>query len=106
MFATQPRLEQPRGRRALRTLEMPRFRAAFDLLVLRSRIGMVHKGVAEWWARLQEVGPEERDRMIAQLERSQPARDRGAGDEGGEGGAASGAPRRRRRRGRRPPAST
>ncbi|NBR17250.1 MAG: polynucleotide adenylyltransferase PcnB, partial [Gammaproteobacteria bacterium] len=32
MFALQPRLETPRGRRALRTLEHPRFRAAFDLL--------------------------------------------------------------------------
>jgi poly(A) polymerase len=95
MFAMQPRLEQPRGRRALRTLEIPRFRAAFDLLVLRSRVGMVQKGVAEWWARLQEVGAEERERMLAQLERQQQALgERG----GGEGGATPGMRRRRRRR--------
>jgi len=103
MFAMQPRLEQPRGRRALRTLEIPRFRAAFDLLVLRSRIGMAPKGVAEWWARLQEVGPDERTRMIEQLERTQPG---GSGGDGGraasEDGEGGGPPRRRRRRRSRP----
>jgi poly(A) polymerase len=38
MYALQPRLEQPRGRRALRLLEQPRFRAGFDLLLLRAAI--------------------------------------------------------------------
>ena len=56
MFALQPRLEHPRGRRALRALEHPRFRAAYDLLLLRAR---VRPGAArtwrEWWTRLQEV---------------------------------------------------
>ena len=99
MFAIQPRLEQPRGRRALRTLELPRFRAAFDLLVLRSRIGMAPKGVAEWWARLQEVAPDERTRMIEQLERSQQGS--GGSNEAPESGEGGGPPRRRRRR-RRP----
>ncbi|MEY4761620.1 MAG: hypothetical protein RLZZ200_1476 [Pseudomonadota bacterium] len=104
MFATQPRLEQPRGRRALRTLEMPRFRAAFDLLVLRSKVGMVQPGVAEWWTRLQAVSPEERERMVAQLDRG--SQSGGSRDEG-EGGAKASGPRRRRSRSRRrPPAST
>ncbi len=40
MFALQPRLEHPRGRRALRVLEHPRFRASYDLLVLRAQLGM------------------------------------------------------------------
>ena len=40
MFAAQPRLEQPRGRRALRMLEQPRFRAGFDLLLLRADMGL------------------------------------------------------------------
>ncbi len=39
MYALQPRLEQPRGRRALRLLEQPRFRAGFDLLALRAQLG-------------------------------------------------------------------
>ena len=40
MFALQPRLEHPRGRRALRVLEHPRFRAAYDLLLLRAQLGL------------------------------------------------------------------
>ncbi len=40
MFALQPRLEHPRGRRALRSLEHPRFRAAYDLLLLRAQLGL------------------------------------------------------------------
>jgi poly(A) polymerase len=99
MFAMQPRLEQPRGRRALRTLEMPKFRAAFDLLVLRAKAGMAATATAQWWHRLQEVSPEERAQMIDQLERSQSRQGGGQGNEGEEGGG--GAPRRRRRR-RRP----
>ena len=44
MFALQPRLEHPRGRRALRVLEHPRFRASYDLLLLRAQLGMASAG--------------------------------------------------------------
>ncbi len=67
MFALQPRLEHPRGRRALRSLEHPRFRAAYDLLLLRAQLGMASRETAEWWTRLQEVSPEERGRMADAL---------------------------------------
>src|SRR5262249_7439697 len=36
MFGLQPRLEHPRGRRALRVLQHPRFRARYDPLLLRA----------------------------------------------------------------------
>ena len=55
MFALQPRLEHPRGRRALRLLEQPRFRAAYDLLLLRAQLGLAPRRLAQWWTRLQEV---------------------------------------------------
>lgn len=67
MFALQPRLEQPRGRRALRVLEHPRFRAAYDLLMLRAQFGLAPAKMAEWWTRVQEVLPEERARMADAL---------------------------------------
>ncbi|MBS0578197.1 MAG: polynucleotide adenylyltransferase PcnB [Proteobacteria bacterium] len=67
MFALQPRLEHPRGRRALRSLEHPRFRAAYDLLLLRSEFGMASKATADWWTRLQEVSAEERNTMAEAL---------------------------------------
>jgi poly(A) polymerase len=63
MFALQPRLEHPRGRRALRVLEHPRFRAAYDLLLLRAEHGLASRDTADWWTRIQEVSPEERARM-------------------------------------------
>ena len=94
MYALQPRLEGPRGRRALRLLEQPRFRAAYDLLMLRAALGLAVLEVAQWWTTLQAASPAEREQMVeaAPGGRSQPAnRDATAA-------SATGAPRRRRRR--------
>ena len=97
MFAAQPRLEQPRGRRALRMLEQPRFRAGFDLLLLRADMGLAPRDIADWWTRVQEVSQTDRDRMADSLGVQRPA---------GEAGGPR-RPRRRRRRGRgRAPASS
>jgi poly(A) polymerase len=104
MFGLQPRLEHPRGRRALRVLEHPRFRAAYDLLLLRAEFGMAPKEMAQWWTRLQEVSPEERGRMADALAGSP----RAASAPGGEGAAPRRSRRRRRGgrgRGARPPAT-
>jgi poly(A) polymerase len=68
MFALQPRLEHPRGRRALRVLEHPRFRAAYDLLLLRVQAGLAVQERADWWTRLQEVSPEEREQMTLSVD--------------------------------------
>lgn len=93
MFALQPRLEQPRGRRALRLLEHPRFRAAYDLLRLRADLGLASPEMAAWWTQLQATAPEERGGMADGL--SGGARSAGA----------SRGPRRRRRRGGAKPAA-
>jgi poly(A) polymerase len=77
MFALQPRLEHPRGRRALRSLEHPRFRAAFDLLLLRAQAGLASAERVEWWTRLQEVSAEEREEMAIALEGQGSARPQG-----------------------------
>jgi len=98
MFAAQPRLEQPRGRRALRMLEQPRFRAGFDLLLLRAEMGLADPAIAAWWTQVQEVSQTDRDRMADAL----GTRERPAGEGGGHRRQ-----RRRRRRGRgRAPAAT
>ncbi|HYL02950.1 MAG TPA: polynucleotide adenylyltransferase PcnB [Steroidobacteraceae bacterium] len=88
MFALQPRLEHPRGRRALRVLEHPRFRAAYDLLLLRAAYGLAPAEMARWWTRLQEVPPDERGRMADAL----------AGTGAGPPAARRRGARRRRRR--------
>jgi poly(A) polymerase len=95
MFALQPRLEHPRGRRALRVLEHPRFRAAYDLLLLRAEYGLASTEIAQWWTRIQEVSAEERGRMADALT-GQTQRTDGAARRGGR--------RRRRRRGPSNPA--
>jgi len=78
MFALQPRLEHPRGRRALRVLEHPRFRAAYDLLQLRAQAGLASQERADWWKRLQEVSAAEREQMLAALEGQAAPRPAGA----------------------------
>ena len=90
MFALQPRLEHPRGRRALRVLEHPRFRAAYDLLLLRAEYGLASPDMAAWWTRVQEASAEERGRMADSIAGQLP-RPEGAPRRGGR--------RRRRRRG-------
>ncbi len=91
MFSLQPRLEHPSGRRALRLLTHPRFRAAYDLLLLRSELGLASPEMAQWWTRVQEVPQEEQGSMAdALVQKAGPRPER---------------PRtgRRRRRGRRGP---
>lgn len=94
MFALQPRLEHPRGRRALRVLEHPRFRAAYDLLLLRAQHGLASPEMAQWWTRIQEVSAEERGQMADAIT-GQMQRVEGLPRSGNGGG-------RRRRRRRRP----
>ncbi|MCU0767764.1 MAG: polynucleotide adenylyltransferase PcnB [Gammaproteobacteria bacterium] len=85
----QPRFERRSGRRALRLLEHPKFRAAYDLLLLRAASGEIDPGIAEWWTQLQTLPEAER---VAEVE-GQPAE-------------AAESPRRRpRRRRRRRPAA-
>jgi poly(A) polymerase len=81
MFALQPRL-----------LEHPRFRAAYDLLLLRAELGLASSETAEWWTRLQEVSPEERGEMADGLTGQAPRSESLPRSNGG----------RRRRRRRRP----
>jgi poly(A) polymerase len=92
LIMLQPRFERRSGRRALRLLEHPKFRAAYDLLLLRAAAGEIDPEVAEWWTRLQALPEAERIEAVE----SRPA-------EPGE------APRRKRsrsRRRRKPPAAT
>ncbi|MEJ0035176.1 MAG: polynucleotide adenylyltransferase PcnB [Gammaproteobacteria bacterium] len=97
MFALQPRLEHPRGRRALRVIEHPRFRAAYDLLLLRAEHGLASTETAKWWTRIQEVSAEERARMADEMNpQGGPPR---SGGGAGTGAGSRRGPRRRRRGG-------
>jgi poly(A) polymerase len=54
IWMLQVRLEQKGGRRAKRVLEHPRFRAAYDFLLLRGEAGEVSQQVCDWWTEFQQ----------------------------------------------------
>lgn len=91
VVSLQPRFEQRSGRRSLRLLDHPRFRAAYDFLLLRAAAGEVEQSVADWWTEIQEMSTEER---VQQVE--SPA----AGKPESPAGTAAPAKKRRRRRSR------
>lgn len=99
MFALQPRLESPRGRRALRTMEHPRFRAAFDLLQLRAQFGMADAAIVEWWSRMQSANAEQRAVMAESLGRASGAAPARSGASRSRGGRRRGRGGRSRRSG-------
>lgn len=60
----QPRFEQTQGGRAFRLLSHPKFRAAYDFLVLRAATGEADPSLADWWTRFQSASVEEQQQMI------------------------------------------
>ncbi|MBI1732253.1 MAG: polynucleotide adenylyltransferase PcnB [Gammaproteobacteria bacterium] len=53
----QPRLMRGAGRRPQRLLSHPRFRAAYDFLLLRNRAGENLRDACEWWTTAQKDAP-------------------------------------------------
>ncbi len=80
IWMLQPRLERRRGRAPYRLLEHPRFRAAYDFLLLRAESGEAPEELAHWWTDFQQLNAEQQ----VQLSDSAPQGKR--------------APRKRRRR--------
>ena len=53
IWQLQPRFDMRKGGRAKRLLTHPRFRAAYDFILLRARAGEVPEELAEWWTEAQ-----------------------------------------------------
>ncbi len=64
MLTMQFRLRHRRGVRALRLLEHPRFRAAYDLLLLRAEVGEEPQELADWWTDIQTKSEAEQRDMV------------------------------------------
>jgi poly(A) polymerase len=88
LLALQPRFHRREGRRALGFLAHPRFRAAYDFLLLRAEAGAEDPAIARWWTEIQTLPTEAQ-------------RERVGGDGGGGQEPGPGRRRRRRRGGRR-----
>jgi len=93
IWALQPRFLERRKRSVHKFLAHPRFRAAYDFLVLRGEGDPVARAHAEWWTEVQSADAPELDRLVnAPLPLA---------DETTEPASATGRPRRKRRRRRR-----
>ncbi len=64
-WSLKPRFEQRGGRRPFRMIEQPRFRAAWDFLLLRAESGEVPQALADWWTAFYEGGNAEREDLLA-----------------------------------------
>jgi len=93
LLMLQPRFNRRSGVKSLSMLQHPRFRAAYDFLLLRAQVGAADPELAAWWTNIQLLPQEERVALV----QARPA------EAAGEGAAA--APGRRRRRRRRGGAS-
>jgi poly(A) polymerase len=90
LLMLQPRFNRRSGLKALSLLQHPRFRAAYDFLLLRAQVGVADSELAAWWTDIQLLPQEERVALV-QARPMEPAVEGGL--------AAPGRRRRRRRRG-------
>ncbi len=64
IWLIQPRFEQRGGQRPLRLLALPRFRAAYDFMLLRCQSGEVSPELGTWWEEFQHASDERRAEML------------------------------------------
>lgn len=112
VFALVSRLRRTDGKRILQALSHPRFRMAYDVLVLEADVGLIDASVVEFWTIIQTLEAEDRLAFIKQQQQVQAGAVAEAGYIGDEGSSEDPLaqndqrPKRRRRRGRsRRPAS-
>lgn len=67
IWELQWRLLNRSGKRAFRLLEHPKFRAAYDFLILREAAGEDLDGVGQWWNQFQDVSQKEQEAMVNAL---------------------------------------
>ena len=74
MWDLQFKLARRNGNRAERLYSHPRFRAAYDFLLLREQSGEIEPGLGEWWTTYQEADETERQKMVTELAPHAPGR--------------------------------
>jgi poly(A) polymerase len=92
IWSLQPRFEQLQRKRVFRLMAHPRFRAAYDFLLLRGAESPSMRELGAWWTHAQQLPPE-------LLSAALPATGGSAAD---TGATATAAPPRKRRRRRKP----
>ena len=90
LLMLQPRFNRRSGLKSLSLLQHPRFRAAYDFLLLRAQVGVADPELAKWWTDIQVLPHDERVSLV-QAHPAEPVAE--------DGDAAPSRRRRRRRRG-------
>lgn len=67
MWELQSRLEHRTLKRCQTLVQHPRFRASYDLLLLREESGEIEPGLGQWWTQYQEASEDERSQMCQNL---------------------------------------
>jgi poly(A) polymerase len=100
IWSLQPRFDRVQdgrgGRTAIKLLDHPRFRAAYDFMLLRAESGEIDAAIAKWWTDFIDAEPDVRNEMA----NAKPSTGTRASGEAGAAGE-SGEPKRRRRRRRK-----
>ncbi|MEW8625415.1 MAG: polynucleotide adenylyltransferase PcnB [Candidatus Thiodiazotropha sp.] len=76
IWQLQARFTQRQGKRPQRLASHPKFRAAYDFLLLRAESGEVDRELADWWTIYQQANGEEKATMTEQGRRGRGRRRR------------------------------
>ncbi|MDE2349079.1 MAG: polynucleotide adenylyltransferase PcnB, partial [Gammaproteobacteria bacterium] len=73
LLMLQPRFNRRSGVKSLGLLHHPRFRAAYDFLMLRAEVGAADPEVAAWWTEIQVLPQEDRIKLVQARAAQAPA---------------------------------
>lgn len=65
IWMLQPRFHKKQGKGAIKLLDHPRFRAAYDFLLLRAKLDDDLRELADWWTELQKLPPGAQRRKLS-----------------------------------------
>ncbi|MBN8241203.1 polynucleotide adenylyltransferase PcnB [Marinobacter hydrocarbonoclasticus] len=67
IWELQMRLPRRQGKRAFGTMTHPRFRAAYDFLLVREAAGEIEPGLGQWWTEFQQADERAQEKMLSEL---------------------------------------
>lgn len=73
IWINQLRLEMRRGKRPLRLLSQPRFRASYDFMLLRNQAGESLQELCDWWTEFQVENEDHQRQMVNTVSRGNGA---------------------------------
>lgn len=76
IWSLQLTLVKRGGNRASRSMENPRFRAAYDFILLREQTGESLGGLGDWWTNYQDASDDERQNLVQKLHSNKPRKRR------------------------------